>query len=412
MFIRTMSLCVVCSMLGAAGAFVAISFTTDSSSDGQRLSAQQETEPSKNRQLIGKTHLVAATSVLLDSQRETVPPPLPTLASERFTPQEQINIRVYEAVNRGVVNITTKSARGENFFFRTAPSEGSGSGSVIDRKGHILTNFHVIDGARQVHVTLYDGQEYPAKLVGRDASTDIAVLKIDAPSESLFPVILGDSSDLRVGQRVFAIGNPFGLERTLTTGVISSLNRSISSRNRRKIKSIIQIDAAINPGNSGGPLLGSDARLIGMNTAIASKTGQSAGIGFAIPVGTIARIVSQLIENGRVVRADIGITRVLESDYGLLVVAVSKGGPAERAGIQGFRLVSMRRQRGGFIEETVRVDRSAADLITAVDGHKVVSVEQFLTLIEAKKPGDQARISLIRKKKPVVVTVTLSSDES
>ncbi len=394
---RTLLLCLAFTTLGAVGALVAIS---------------PPATPLSNAQSPGETRFVAAPFVAPGSLPETTSSsPSPAIAQD-FTADERVNIRVYETVNRGVVNITTKSVRGDNFFSMEVPSEGSGSGSVIDRKGHILTNFHVIDGARQVHVALYDGQEYPAQLVGRDASTDIAVLKIDAPSESLFPVLLGDSSGLRVGQRVFAIGNPFGLERTLTTGVISSLNRSISSRNGRKIKSIIQTDAAINPGNSGGPLLGSHARLIGMNTAIASKTGQSAGIGFAIPARTIARIIPQLIENGRVVRAEIGISRVLESDQGLLVVAVSKGGPAEKAGIQGFRLVRLRRRNGPFIEETTRVDRSAADLVTAVDGHKVTSAEEFLTLIEAKKPGERVKLSLLRKNKPVVVTVTLSADES
>ncbi|HWA99419.1 MAG TPA: trypsin-like peptidase domain-containing protein, partial [Pirellulales bacterium] len=181
-------------------------------------------------------------------------------ADDGLTPDERVNISVYENVNRSVVNINTKGVRGELFFIEI-PSEGAGSGSILDKAGHVLTNYHVIEGAREVEATLFDGKSYAATLVGEDPSTDIAVIKIDAPASSLFPVVLGDSNHLRVGQRVFAIGNPFGLERTLTTGVISSLNRSLPSRNNRSMKSIIQIDAAINPGNSGGPLLDSHSRL-------------------------------------------------------------------------------------------------------------------------------------------------------
>ena len=214
-------------------------------------------------------------------------------------------------VNRSVVNITTKGYQGEHFLLLEIPSEGEGSGMVLDRQGHILTNFHVVDGARQIQVTLFDGKTYEAELVGKDPSTDVAVLKINAAGRVAVSGVFGDSTELRVGQRVFAIGNPFGLERTLTTGIISSLNRSLPSRrNGRSIKSIIQIDAAINPGNSGGPLLDSHSRLIGMNTAIASAPARAPAWGSPFPVDTIARVVPQLIANGRVRRPDVGITRV------------------------------------------------------------------------------------------------------
>jgi S1-C subfamily serine protease len=276
----------------------------------------------------------------------------------------------------------------------------------------LLTNYHVVDGAQTINVTLFNGKTYPAKLVGQDPPTDIAVLRIEAPSDSLFPVVLGDSSRLRVGQRAFAIGNPFGLERTFTTGVISSLNRTLPTRTNRSLKSIIQVDAAINPGSSGGPLLDSRGRLIGMNTAIASKTGQSAGVGFAIPVGTIARIVPQLIANGRVIRPEIGITRVLESDHGLVIVALTSGGPAERAGLQGFRVVKERRQIGPFVEERRRVDRSTADTILAVNGEKVTSAEQFLLLIEAHRPGEEVELTVIRDGRREAVRVRLAAGES
>ena len=209
-------------------------------------------------------------------------------------------------------------------------SEGSGSGSVLDRKGHILTNFHVIEEAQEVGVnSLRRQKSYDAKLVGADPNNDIADHQDRRPTaKSCFPIELGDSSEMRVGMRVFAIGNPFGLERTMTTGIISSLNRSLNIRGTRSIKSIIQIDAAVNPGNSGGPLLNAHGRLIGMNTAIASRNGQSAGVGFAIPSTLIARVVSQLIAHGRVIRPEIGILMVHPTEKGLLIAKLTPDGPA------------------------------------------------------------------------------------
>jgi S1-C subfamily serine protease len=208
-----------------------------------------------------------------------------------LSPEERINVAVYEKVNRSVVNIKTETVRTDAFFFLATetPGEGAGSGSVFDTQGHILTNYHVVDDARAIEVTLFDGKSYDARVVGHDESNDIAVLKINAPASSLVPVEIGDSTNLRVGQRVFAIGNPFGFERTMSIGIISSLNRTLPARNQRLIKSVIQIDAAINPGSSGGPLLDGRGRLIGMNTAIASPTGQSAGVGFAVPSAASCR---------------------------------------------------------------------------------------------------------------------------
>ncbi|HWB09093.1 MAG TPA: trypsin-like peptidase domain-containing protein [Pirellulales bacterium] len=320
-----------------------------------------------------------------------------------FTPDERVNISVYEQVNRSVVNISTKGVREGDFFFFEVPTEGAGSGSVLDKAGHILTNFHVIEDARQIDVTLFDGSTHAATLVGHDAATDVAVLSIKAAADVLFPVKLGDSSRLKVGQRVFAIGNPFGLERTLTTGIISSLNRRIPGREGRTLKSLIQTDAAINPGNSGGPLLDSHGRLIGMNTAIASRTGQNTGVGFAIPVSSISRIVPQLIEKGRVIRPDVGIAKVYEGERGLMVAEVVPNGPAEKAGLQGPRVY--RRQRGPFTE--YHIDRSAADTIVAVDGTKVGTADEFLTEIEKKRPGDEVTLTLLRAGREVSVRVKL-----
>jgi len=346
-----------------------------------------------------------------DSSRRRSPPLDPV---DDLTPEERVNIAVYEGVNRSVVNINTRSVRSDAFFIFDVqvPSEGAGSGCVLDTKGHVLTNFHVVNDAHEIEVTLADGKSYAGRLVGKDESSDVAVLKVDAPVESLLPVTLGDSTRLRVGQKVFAIGNPFGLERTLTTGVVSSLNRTLPTRNQRTIKSIIQIDAAINPGNSGGPLLDSHGRLIGMNTAIASATGQSSGVGFAIPAANIARVVPQLIERGHVIRPDAGITRVLQTENGLLIATLAPGGPAERAGLLGFKIVKQRRRQGPFSYDTQTIDRNAADLITAVDGEKVTSAGDFLSVVEAKQPGQDVTLTIVRGGRELKVVLRLAALES
>ena len=336
----------------------------------------------------------------------------PPMDDDDLTPDERTNIAVYESCNRSVVNISTKMVRTDTFFLFDTVSEGAGSGSVLDQDGNILTNYHVIENAKEIQVALFDGKSYEGRLVGKDASSDIAVLKIDAPPESLIPVRLGESATLRVGQRVFAIGNPFGLERTLTTGIISSLNRSLPARNQRTIKSIIQIDAAINPGNSGGPLLDSHGRLIGMNTAIASSTGQSAGVGFAIPVATISRVVPQLIERGRVIRPDIGIARAMQLEDGLLIATMTPHGPAEQAGLRGFRVVRQKRRQGPFTYETQSVDRSHADLIIAIDGEKITTANDLLAIIDAKQPGDDVMLTIIREGREMQVAVRLATAET
>lgn len=326
---------------------------------------------------------------------------------EGLTPDEAINVAVYEAVNRGVVNITSK-VKGERFLMMELQSEGSGSGAILDTDGHILTNYHVVQDAKEVQVTLFNGESYDAQLVGADPLNDIAVIRIDAPSEDLFPVTLGESRELRVGMRVFAIGNPFGLERTLTTGIISSLNRSLQIRGNWTIKSIIQIDAAINPGSSGGPLLDAHGRMIGINTAIATTTGQSAGVGFAIPSSLVLRVVPQLLKHGRVIRPEIGITRVYQTEEGLLIAEMRHNGPAEKKGLRGPKLT--RSRRGPFTVE--RVDRSAADLIVAVDDQKVATAEDFLSYIEEKRPGEQVLLTIVRDGKRLQVEVPLVAAET
>jgi S1-C subfamily serine protease len=341
------------------------------------------------------------------------PPPAPArqrpapliFNADGLTPDEAIGVAVYDRNNKGVVNITTKSVN--TVLVWDVSSEGSGSGSVIDREGHILTNFHVIEEAQEVGVTLFDGKSYDAKLVGADPNNDIAVIKIDAPREVLFPIEVGDSGDMRVGMRVFAIGNPFGLERTMTTGIISSLNRSLQVRGTRSIKSIIQIDAAVNPGNSGGPLLNAHGRLVGMNTAIASRNGQSAGVGFAIPSTLISRVVPQLIAHGRVIRPEIGIQMVHQTEKGLLIARLTPDGPASRAGLRGPRVTT--KSRGPISWKTV--DVSSADLIVAVDGEATKNADDFLTAIESKHPGDSILLTVVRDGREFKVPVTLGGGE-
>jgi len=326
----------------------------------------------------------------------------PAADLQNLTPDERVNVLVYQNVNRSVVNINTT---GERSFWGVT-SEGEGSGSVIDRQGHVLTNFHVVDGAAQIRVTLFDGSEYPAQVVGIDPATDVAVLKINTPAELLFPVAFGSSTNLLVGQRVFAIGNPFGLERTLTTGIISSLNRSLpAKRTARIIKSIIQIDAAMNPGNSGGPLLDTHGLMIGMNTAIASSTGENVGVGFAIPINTIARVVPQLIQNHRVMRPESGVAQVRLNDRGLLIEQLVPGGPAEKAGLKVPR--TERKQEGIFV--VVSRNLAAADIITAVDGKQIRTPNDFLDAIESKRPGEQVILTIIRAGKLVQVPLLLEA---
>lgn len=329
------------------------------------------------------------------------------LAPVELTPEELANIQVYEVANRSVVNIDTRTEQVDPFFMRRMQGSGSGSGSVLDKQGHVLTNAHVIENARSIEVTLASGQSYPADLVGQDREHDIAVLKIDAPSDELFPLKLGRSDGLRVGQQVYALGNPFGLEGSLTKGIISSLNRSIEGRTGREMKSLVQTDAAMNPGNSGGPLLDSHARMVGMNVAIATRTGQNTGVGFAIPVNRIAAIVPELIEHGRIVRPDHGILGLREyTDRGVKIEAIRPGGPADKAGLRAIVQVEVRRQ-GNAIYQTRTSDVSRGDWLVAVDGKKVDTASDFLAIMDGYKPGQTVTLTILRDGQERDVQLTL-----
>jgi putative serine protease PepD len=330
-----------------------------------------------------------------------------------LTTDEKNNIEIYEKYGRGVVNITTTTLE-YDFFLRPVPMEsGTGSGAVIDDQGHIVTNFHVVRNAQRLEVTLPDKTKHTAEVVGADPNNDLAVIQIDAPKVRLTPIPLGTSKGLQVGQKVLAIGNPYGLERTLTTGIISSLGRSIQAENGRVIEDIIQTDAAINPGNSGGPLLNSQGEIIGINTAIYSPSNSgSVGIGFAIPADTVRRITKDLITLGYVPHADLGVTQSLalpdvpwlpralgiDTDSGILVVAVLPRSAAAAGGIRGA-------------SEQVRVGNylipAGGDVILAFEGKPVNSAQEMAAEIDRHKPGDRVTVTVLRGNKKVDLPIVL-----
>jgi len=280
--------------------------------------------------------------------------------------------------------------------------QGSGSGFVWNKQGHVVTNFHVVYGASSIKVTLADRSEYKAALIGADPDHDLAVLQIQAPDDALSPVTVGTSHDLRVGQKVLAIGNPFGLDHTLTTGVVSALGRTIKSLSNRTIEGVIQTDAAINPGNSGGPLLDGTGRLIGVNTQIVSPSGAFAGIGFAVPVDTVNRIVPELIKYGKLIRPGLGVSLVPDAMAkrwgveGLIIGKVSRGGPADRAGLRGAR-------------ETAAGQVELGDIIMAVAGKRVTSIDDLMNVMEDHKVGDQVTVEVLRGNRRKQVSVTLQA---
>jgi S1-C subfamily serine protease len=324
-----------------------------------------------------------------------------------FSQEEKANIDVYENFNRSVVNIDTKSNRTDMWFLGAEPDEGSGSGWVLDREGHIVTNYHVIAGSDYISVTLFEGDPFPAKVVGADPANDIAVLQINAPDELLFPVRLGESGNLRVGQKVLAIGNPFGLERTMTVGIVSSLGRSLRSKSGRMMKNIIQLDAALNQGNSGGPLMDNSGQLVGMNTAIATLTGENTGVGFAIPVNTIRRVLPQLIQFGKVQRATIGVDLFFRDRSGLGIARVIPNGPAAQAGLQGIQIESRIERIAGVAYRRQRVAKESADRLLAINGIPTETTDDLQEALEQLQPHQTVNVKILRGDKTMVVPLTL-----
>src|SRR2546425_3710248 len=325
-----------------------------------------------------------------------------------LTDEETINVRVYRQASPAVANVLTK-ATAYDFFMEPVAVEGAGSGFVIDPGGYILTNFHVVEGAQSIEVVLGDRSRYAAKFVGADRRNDVALIKVDAKGKQLASVPLGDSGALQVGQKVLAIGNPFGWESTLTTGVISALRRTVQTSETTFIDEAIQTDAAINRGNSGGPLLNSRGEVIGINSAIYTPTGTTAGIGFAIPINTAKLIAHDLMTEGRVRRAFLGVQTLpiggwladaldLPVKEGLLVETVTRGGPAERAGLRGgdrTALAGMRRIAIG------------GDVIVAVDGQHVANNLDLNVLLNKKRPDDKVTVTIYRGGQKMDVPVTL-----
>jgi S1-C subfamily serine protease len=325
--------------------------------------------------------------------------------SEALDSEEQNNIAVYRKNIPSVVNVTSR-AMSFDFFYGMVPQEGQGSGFVIDKDGHILTNYHVIADARQVEVTMHNRKKYKATVVGTDPAHDLAVIQIKAPE--LVPAVLGDSRNLQVGQKVYAIGNPFGLAGTMTRGIVSSI-RPVREPNGAMIEEAIQTDAAINPGNSGGPLMNWHGEVIGINTMILSNVGQNAGIGFAIPINTAKAVLNDLMTLGRVRRPALGVRTIpispelaeemgLPADYGLLIVQVTPGGSADQAGLRG----GTERAYLGNIPIML-----GGDLIVAIDDQKVQDEQDLSTMMDNHRAGDTVKVTLYRNKKKMDVSVSL-----
>jgi S1-C subfamily serine protease len=329
-------------------------------------------------------------------------------ANVKLDSTETENVRIYRQSAPAVANIVTRTVE-YDFFYNPVPVEGAGSGFLIDAAGHILTNYHVVEGAQTIEVTLGDQSRYKAKFIGSDTRNDIALVQIDARGHKLTPLVMGDSRNLLVGQRVLAIGNPFGFQSTLTTGIVSSLGRTVQTSDTTFIDDAIQTDAAINRGNSGGPLLNSAGEVIGINSAIFSPSGTTAGIGFAIPINTARRVAEQLITQGRVRRAVLGIegrpiwpdlarALSLPVQQGFLIESVVRGGAAEKAGIRGGN----RSVLSGLQELKI-----GGDVLIAVNGSEVSTQTALNLILNRSQPGDTITLTIIRDGKKMSVPVIL-----
>lgn len=348
----------------------------------------------------------------LAAETDTAVTTLP-VANMPYSQEELQNINVYDICNEAVVNINTKVTAYDWFLEPYVQDGGSGSGSIIDKRGYILTNVHVISGATKIYVSLFDGTQYEAEVVGQDLDSDLAVIKFDPPAGmSLKTISFGDSTALKVGQRVIAIGNPFGLERTMTTGIVSGLGRPIQNSNNRIIRNMIQTDAAINPGNSGGPLLDSSGKMVGINTMIKSSSGSSAGVGFAVPSETAVRVVADLLKYGKVLRGTLDATIVqlssrianyarMDIREGILISEVQKGGNADKAGLKGGTEAAYYGSRRDIIY-------LGGDVITKIDDIKITSLADYYSALESKRPGDVVTMIVHRDRKDITVKVTLS----
>ncbi|MBO4287591.1 MAG: trypsin-like peptidase domain-containing protein [Kiritimatiellae bacterium] len=359
------------------------------------------------RPLPGQPAAAETSSTRFEQESET-PPEEPETRSSPAASGKPVaeGTAVYRRVSPSVVSVSNLALVRRGWLFDTQVYEvpqGSGSGFVWDKKGRIVTNYHVVHKASSLTVTFPDGTQYDAKPVGVAPDYDLAVLQVDAPASKLVPVSVADIRDIEVGVRVYAIGNPFGLDTTLSSGIVSALGRTITSMTERKINNVIQTDTAINPGNSGGPLLLADGRLAGVTTAILSPSGAYAGIGFAVPVSTVSRVVPQLIEKGRVTRAALGLRLVPDhvtarsGVNGIAVYSVNERSRAGRAGLQGLSL-----NRMGYV--------IFGDIITAVDGKPVSTVEELQSVLDPHSPGDKVKLTIQRGKERRTVELVLSEE--
>ena len=396
---------ILCTVAGAilaviltSAAFRLFSRTKNNSADASGISAASTESPEETELAVFETASV----------KQTVRPVSNDIP---YTQDELQNISVYDACNGAVVNINTKVTAINWFLEPIVEDGGSGSGSIIDKRGYVLTNVHVIKGATKIYVSLSDGTQYEATVVGQDEDSDLAVIKFTPPEGTVLQTIsFGDSTKLKVGQKVIAIGNPFGFDRTMTTGIVSALGRPIKNSSNRIIRNMIQTDSAINPGNSGGPLLDTSGKMIGINTMIYSSSGNSAGVGFAVPAETAVRVASDLLKYGRVRRGVIEVSLVqlnntianyanLDIAKGVLVSRATKGGNADAAGIiegtQAARYGNTIIYLGG-------------DIITKIDNISVTSIADYYSALESKRPGDVVNVTVHRNGKDRTVSIRLA----
>ena len=411
--IKTTLICVVAAVLLTAAISVNISKNKDSANPNEN---PQVTEVSASD---NKDDMTLPASETLDNSTgflEQNPASVIAVSSGNgnsgYTQEEAQNINVYALCNEAVVNINTQVTAYDWFLQPYVQDGGSGSGSIIDKRGYILTNVHVIADATKIYVSLFDGTQYEAEVVGTDLDSDLAVIKFTPPSGiELKTIAFGDSSSLKVGQRVIAIGNPFGLERTMTTGIVSGLGRPIQNSNNRIIRDMVQTDAAINPGNSGGPLLDTNGKMIGINTMIQSSSGSSAGVGFAVPSATAIRVVADLIKYGKVHRGTIDATVIqlsrriaqyagLDIANGVLISEVAKGGNAENAGLKGGTEAAYYGSRRDIIY-------IGGDVITQIDNIAVTSLADYYSALESKKAGDVVTVVVRRNRRNVTLKIKL-----
>ncbi len=409
--IRTVLICVLAAVL-LTTAIVVNTYKKKTAAAVQNVSLTEDISEDAGETVINEDASIDESVAFLEQNPASIMNVAGGNSSSGYTQEELQNINVYALCNEAVVNINTQVTAYDWFLQPYVQDGGSGSGSIIDKRGYILTNVHVIADATKIYVSLFDGTQYEAEVVGTDLDSDLAVIKFTPPAGlELKTIAFGDSTALKVGQRVIAIGNPFGLERTMTTGIVSGLGRPIQNSNNRIIRDMVQTDAAINPGNSGGPLLDTNGKMIGINTMIQSSSGNSAGVGFAVPSKTAVRVVADLIKYGKVHRGTLDATVIQLSrriaqyagrdiSTGVLVSEVQRGGNAESAGLKGGTEAAYYGSRRDIIY-------IGGDVITQIDNIAVTSLADYYSALESKRAGEVVTVIVRRNKKDVTLKITL-----